>query len=428
MFLDYFEPASVNPRDLVSRDRDLLWLTELLSRYLRLEGEPTGRALCVAGAKGVGKSILTRAALEKLKADFSSNTLFLCVDCRSCHSRREVLSAIANEIVRELDSLRRATVEVPEPLIANAQLLTALARLDEVDLKVAHEHVMQYKLAGQLGTSRALLDVLMLKFGISVERTEKEVRSLSGVLRFDDLGLTEALRGLFTDVRGRGFGVVLYLDNIDELRHQYNEPSVLAAVRRDVDGVLSLARAPIGLVLNMRKYYTGVLTREISNTRVLHRLPKEDLHTILKRRIEPERDEVRAVFGTTPTEDAVERLVDGQPTPLSFLMWTKFLFEEGALSSEQLSTGFNWYLESHYSNIEVHVLRRVAAAFPTPGSTLTLDELLAECGGNGAVVDQLLDRQVVLPRDFWNPVEFMLDPEMHFLHPSYGVFDVAASG
>jgi hypothetical protein len=40
---------------------------------------------------------------------------------------------------------------------------------------------------------------------------------------------------------------------------------------------------------------------------------------------------------------------------------------------------------------------------------------LAACGDNEAVLNQLQDRQAILPVDFWNPVEFTLDPELTFL-------------
>lgn len=428
MFFQRFHPASVDPAHFVGRERDLRWLTEQLSGYLRLDGEPAALPICIAGAKGVGKSILTRAAVTELRATFSGSTLFTCVDCRSCHSRRAVLSAIINEVVRELDSLRRATADIPESLLATAQVLMAIARLDAVELKVAHEHVLQYKRAAELSGSQSLLNVLNLKFGLSVERTEKQVKSLNGSVNFDDIGLVDALVGLFRDIRAQGLNVVLYLDNIDELRHEYADGDARDAVRRDVEGVLSIARAPIALVMNMRKYYTGVLPREVTETRVLRPLPGAALRAILDRRLSAEREEVRAAFEGPKVSGAVSRLLDGAPTPLSFLLWTKFLFQEDALTPTGLAEGFDWYLESYYSNIEPEVLKAVAAAFPNPGGSVTHVNLLAVCGDNQALVDQLLDRQVVLPRDFWNPVAFTLDPELSFLHPANGIVDVAATG
>jgi hypothetical protein len=45
MFFQRFHPASVDPKHFVGRDRDLRWLTEQLSGYLRLSGDPDVQAM-----------------------------------------------------------------------------------------------------------------------------------------------------------------------------------------------------------------------------------------------------------------------------------------------------------------------------------------------------------------------------------------------
>ncbi len=418
MFFDRFDPSDNDPRHLVGRDRDRRWLRELLSRYLGLEGPPTGRAVCLSGEKGVGKSILTRSVLEELRADHSSRTLFLSVDCRSCHERRGVLSAVANAIVRELDSLRRATADVPGPLLANAQLLSTIARFDDCSLQVAHEQVRQYKVATELSGGRNLLGVLKLQFGLSLELTDKQVQSLSGAVRFDDQGLLDALDALFRDIRGQGFDVVLYLDNIDELRHEYRTDELREKVRRDVEGILSLTRSPIALVLNVRTYYSGVVPREIGNRRVLRPLAADALCRILDQRVVGERDAVRAAFADPVTQGVVQQLAACAPTALAIRRWVKVLFEDDLLTPALLSEGFETFLESYYASVEVDALRAVARAFPAPHHLVPREMVLDACERNQAIFDQMQDRQVVLPGDFWNPTRFALDPEMHFLHPA----------
>jgi len=47
------------------------------------------------------------------------------------------------------------------------------------------------------------------------------------------------------------------------------------------------------------------------------------------------------------------------------------------------------------------------------------ERLLAACGGNEAEVNQVIDRQGVLPKDFWDPATYYtLDPELFIVHPS----------
>jgi Cdc6-like AAA superfamily ATPase len=408
LFFDHFDPADVKPKQMIGRAREVHWLRETLARYLQTADAGSGRAVCLTGEKGIGKSILTRTVLDELKTQFAANTLFLVVDCRSVHSRRGVISAIAHEIVRELSSLMRASAQVPDALLATAQLLRALTRLDQVSLRVAHEQTLQYQTATR-SKSRKAIASLKLNFGLSLELNEKQIKSLMGGVRFDDQGLTDALVALCHDLRALGFGVVLFLDNMDELRHEYRDENSRAVVRHDVEGVLTLKQAPIGLVLNMRSYYTGVIPREISNTRVLRPLAATDLMEILDRRMAHERRAVQEAMRTA--RPVAERLAGVAPTPLAFLRWVKFLFEEGMLHHDRLEEGFGFYLETQYANIEQSALQAVVQALPTPTSPIEKSAVLAACGGSQAVFETLQDRQVIMPDDFW--------------HPSFGLFDGA---
>ena len=422
MFFDRLNPTDLDPRQMVDRERDVRWLNEVLSRYLQVAEPSEGRAICVTGEKGVGKSILTRRVIEDLRADYSANTLFLIVDCRSCHERRGVLAAITNQAVHELHSLHNAGAKVAESLMATAQLLRQLAQLDRVELKVAHEQVRQFSMAARLGGRRSLLSALKLNFGISMELTDREIKSLTGSVHFDDQGIAEALVAMFEDIRAQGFHVVLYLDNIDELRHEYRSAEERDRVRKDVEQILELRRAPVGLVLNMRKYYTGVVSRDISNQRVLRQVPPDILCEIIQRRLEEERKAIAEALAVEAAQAVIKRLAEVAPTPVAFLLWNKFLFEEGYFRLERLAEGFTAYLETQYSNLDTKILHTLARRFPDPDAILEAVDVLEACNHNRAIFSQMQDRQVILPHDFWNPTQFKLDPELYFLHPKYGLF------
>ena len=53
------------------------------------------------------------------------------------------------------------------------------------------------------------------------------------------------------------------------------------------------------------------------------------------------------------------------------------------------------------------------------GPLLARAAVLAASGNNEAVLNHLQHRHAILPVDFWNPVEFTLDPELSFLHPQH---------
>ena len=239
-----------------------------------------------------------------------------------------MFSAIASATVESLDGLRAAGVKVSRELIANAQILATIASFDETELKIVHEHLEQHKVALGLEGKRALLGTLNVHFGISLERSSKTVKELAGKVRFDDHRLCKAVCALFRDVREAGIDVVLYLDNLDELRHTYAAPEERERVRLDVDTVLLVREAPIGLVVNVRTYFSGILPREMVNRRVLRRMDDQEQVQILTLRLDGELDEVRARFGDAAFRAEAEKLARIAPTPLALLQWFKFLFEE----------------------------------------------------------------------------------------------------
>lgn len=419
IFFDHFDPADVKPRQHVGRGRDVQWLREILARYLQTAELDAGKALCLVGEKGTGKSILTRTVLDDLRGRFSANTLFLVVDCRSCHDRRGVISAICNEIVRELHSLMRASAEVPAPLVAASQMLRALSTLGQVSVRSAHAQVLQYQDAVRMG-SRKLLGSLKRNFGLSLELTEVQIRSLMGTVRFDDLGLSDALIALCRDLRVTGYNVVLFLDNLDELRHEYREASIRDALRAEIEGILALREAPIALVLNVRTYFASVVPRERWNTRMVAGLSTAEMLDALDKRLCHERGEVQVAV--TAARPLVERFATIATTPLAFLRQIKFLFEEGCLAEDRVDDGLHEYLKTQYPNIGFETLERIVQAFPAPDAVLDEAAVKAACDGSDALFEVIQDRQVVMPEDFWNPIRFILDPELHCLHPSHGLF------
>jgi hypothetical protein len=421
MFLRHFDPSAVNPLLLVNRKQDFDWIVERLSTYLKDPGPHDGLGFCVTGEKGSGKTILTRAAIRKLRESFSDRTVFLDVNCRELRSAKAVFAAIALATVESLNDLRKASARVPNELFASAQILVTITGFDDTELKVVHEHIQQFKVAMGLQGKRALLEALNVSFGISLERSEKTAKELIGKVRFDEHRVCKVVCALFRDIREAGFDIVLYLDNLDELRHTYRTPEERERVRLDVEALLLVREAPIGLVVNVRTYFSGILPREITNRRVLRRMSDADLLQTVVQRVDGELSEVKARFGEAPFKAEAQKLSRIAPTPLALLQWFKFLFEEELIAPGQMKDGLDQYLEINYTSLRRDTLRKVVEAFDEPTSPLPRATLLAACGNNEAVLNQLQDRQAILPVDFWNPLEFTLDPELSFLHPKHEI-------
>jgi Cdc6-like AAA superfamily ATPase len=419
MFLQRFKPFAIDPLYLVNRQADLDWLVGAVSTYLR-DPDPSARgplSFCILGEKGVGKTILTRAALRQVREQFSDRAIFVDADCRRFRTAKEVIDLIAKGVVAALDDLRGTGTPVSNELMSTAQMLAAITRFDDTTLSEVHQHVRQFKAATSLKGEQSLLRVLKLDFQVSIDLTSTTSQQLEGKVRFDEMRLCNALVALFKDIRASGVDVVLYIDNMDELSHHYRTAEDRQKVRRDTEVLLALSDAPIVFIVNMRTYYSGILPREIANRRVLRRLAETEMLAILEKRLDPERPEVKRTVEAPIVKATLAMIAARAPTPLAFLMWFKALFEEGALSAEKLDEGMTRFLDTYYSTLPVPVWRRVVSAFPQPDSVIGRDALLKACEGNEAELSQIVDRQGVLPKDFWDPTTYYtLDPELYLAH------------
>lgn len=421
MYIPFFNPSAVDPALLYNRQDELAWLVDPISTYLRDGDRDTRRSLsfCVTGEKGVGKTILTKAALQKVRHDFSDRAIIVEADCRLLHTAKDVIDALARSVVYQLDEYRRDfPKEVPNELMDTAQILNNLTRFDEVELKEVHQHVLQFKTAASLKGDHVFLKALKLDFNIDITRSSSVSRDLTGKVRLDELRLCKLLAALFEEIRRAGIDVVVYIDNMDEIHHDYLKEGEREKARYETTTLLRLSEAPVIFIVAMRTYYLGILPREMTNRCNLRRLSEQALHGILQKRLEQMQPEARKAMTDPSVKKTVAQLAKGAPTPLAFLTWFKVLFEADALSDETLDKGVTQFLESYYSTLPADVWRKIVAKFKDREVALTRDDLLAACGGNEALFRQVVDRQGVLPKNFWDQnTYYTLDPELHLLHP-----------
>jgi hypothetical protein len=411
-FLNYLSPASVAPEDMVNRESEELWLRAGLESYLQTPDKSRGRAFCIIGEKGVGKSILTRKVIAGLREVHAATTLFLIVDCRRFRDQHGVYGEVARQAVSQL-AFRQ---DVDRALVANAHVLATIAGFDAVERRELHEHLVQHQMASNLQSGR-LLRYLGATFNISLGLSRKSRETLEGKVRFDGHRLREAVVDFFQDVREHaGIDVVLYLDNIDELDHDaIRSEEGRLRVRKETDGLLGLAHAPIGLILNMRTYFASILTREVDNPRVLRRMAPADHIALVQRRLSHEAGDVQAELRGEAAMSGLRQLATVAPTPLALLEWFRYLCERDLHGSEDFLVGLRGMLDDYFASLPIKVIERVAALFEDPDEPAPRSRILAACNENEAVLDQLLLQQVVLPQDFWHPHEFTLAPELHFL-------------
>lgn len=419
-FLTFFEPTGIDPRDHVDREADLAWLRGSLDSYLKAPDKSQGRCVAVLGERGIGKSILVRKVLDDLREIHTATTLFLQVDCRHCRTQRKVYQAIAMAAVDQLAG--RSGVD--PALVATARLLEAIASMDTVKQTALYERITAFKAAVKLGGKKSLLELLGKSYEINLERSVKSGESLDAAIHFDSLRLRDAVIAFFHDLRdhqadpNKRLDVIVVLDNLEELDHE-----AIAEERHrhdllvEIDALLGLSLAPIGLVLTVRTYFAAGLMRAIHSSLLLEPMCAADHVALLDARLARESAAMRELFGRAEHRACIERLASSAQTPLALLRWFNFLAQYELHADPDIATNLRGLARAQYATVPMRVLEQVVAAFGTGEYPIHEDVLLAACTNQQPIFKQLLRYQIVLPVDFWNPVDFTLSPELHFLLP-----------
>lgn len=424
MFLRHFDPGDVAPELLVNRAPLLDWLTEAFNSYFEDARTPGDSArsnlmLGLHGEKGIGKSIVAQVAIQQLKENFSGEVLFLSIDCRPHHSMRDVLGEIAEKCLQELRELRQANPGLPATLIDQANVLVDLTRYEKVEMRGIHEQMKKYQRSLGPETSRSgMLSYLLFHFKISLELETKEIQSLSGQVVFDIPRLTRLFDFFFRDIREAGYRILLFLDNIDELHHDYRNDNARRLVRDEAEHVLRFRESPIALLICLRSYFAGVLPRGMLLQHVT-RLPSEEMNRILQERIDRERESNRKVLRSDEAHFLGKQLTERASTPLALITWFRYAASMGRLKEDMPTVARAWCEQERFPMLGSGVLQPVLDRFRSAKRegflTVSREEILAALKGNDLHLNQLQDCQAILPRDFWNPAEFTLDPELEWL-------------
>lgn len=417
MYFGAFNAFETDPGLFLNREAEREWLLKSIQAWLARASDDGRQSWCVHGPKGSGKTIFARKVLEDVKATSTkhlSSTLFVEVDCRRRNSSREVYKHIAFECVRALDELKSAKVKVPDALLDMGRAFRAIASLEgNVETQVARETLVRFSASLGGKTTSALSKALEGTFGLTFEATQKTTHSLKAVLRFDDAWLCLALSAYFRDLRSAGYRVLLFVDNIDELQHEYDTDAIRRKVREQADWVLELAEAPIGMLVCMRGYFSTIA--RTTHKRALAPLGGNHLVGILEKRTTREAAELKKRFEEPGVNALKHWLADRAPTPLAYLQWFQNLAEREAWDSKARKAAIEEVIRSEYANVPFDLIERVVGLYERVDSEVARDKILEACERNESEFAVLQDRQVVLPNDFWSPTRFTLDPFLQVL-------------
>jgi hypothetical protein len=420
-----FKPADVYPAQLINRQDIRKRLHHQIGSWVEgaaspqtVEihgGRPGGHVWVIKGEKGVGKSILTRAVLQDLRASHSGQSLILEVNCRDARSWRSVMRRLWEGLVKELSSIKEARTELPKGSLEAAKTANELVRHDDVKVTTIHEALNSIRKFTKFQAESRFLDYLGTAISRDVEERDTSTRRSEGTVFLDDERVTEMFIELAHDLYEAQIPIIMYLDNVDELDHDYQNETSRDRVRREVLGLLQLSRAPVALVLNVRSYFAGILPRDIPAPEDLDSLSPADHAALLDLRLDSESHDVKEYANSEKQVRARELLCALAPTPYCLLEVVQFLLQRRQLDLDDLQLALARYVQARFTSVHAEELENVLSCFRNdPKREVRHRELRQALSSDESeqaeFLAQICDHQVVLPVDFWNPKRFTLDP------------------
>lgn len=421
MFLNHFDPSDISHDLLVNREDDVAWVRGNFESYFdaiekRTLNDAARRIACVTGDKGTGKSIVAARVVAELRRKYSGSTIFVSVDCRGTQGARGVIADIASGLLNEIALFEpvAALGKSPFPVWLKdlVSVLSLVAHADSASSKSLHQQLIARKATLKLG-GQTMLRALKAEFDLSYEREKKDIEALEATITFDVDRLLMLTHKLFEDIRGAGMRVFLLIDNVDELQHEYWDEDARTSTQATVKRVLRLTEAPIAVLLCMRTYFQSILPRAVGFPRRLEKLPETELLTIIERRIALEDEAVQRALKSDEAQAVIRGLAARAPTPLALLTWVKWVAEsrdgfKGSVDAHAVrwrDAGYADFAGAIDAALKLFARKRVEGV-----EAATSKELLEAVGGDNDGLRYLQTTELVLPRDFWSPTHFVLDP------------------
>lgn len=406
------DPGLLNEALFVNRKREMRELDDYLQARVR---DPDVYQDCslVTGERGIGKSILTRAALARLKEQLGGHVAFIRVEgSRQPDGFRGLLRDVLNELRTELEGLDKAESEralrTPEQVYRQIDALASLARYARVTAMRVQQTLEKYELSAELRTPKAFGHLLGTRFGVSLEQQDRQ--SLTLEEEFDDETFRVALCRILAELRQHRQKVVIFVDDLDQV---YGVESTRI---EQTDAMLKHIKqiTDCFLVVNLRDYYvTGETNREYHFVLHLPPLDADALRSIVRARLKTEPEPKRGQLAET-LEPCLDALCEHTGNPLALLSWCHWLVTRTSCGLEDLRANLNRFVANHYAWFSDSV-PDVAALFKGLAQPIrTRDDLIKELAGGESMLRTLERREILLPLDFHERLFYRLNPLFHF--------------
>ena len=422
----WLQPISTDPRLLVNREEEL---DDLVHRLEELrEAQLREAHFMITGARGVGKSIFTKAALARFEQKHPDQAVCLTVDSRGL-LYRPFLNRLANTLV-----------EAIKPRAEKFKRLGIARVLEQLALFANHSQITRAQtdtVARRYGADATLGADLFLK--LQSKLTWEETRSLgqtvqSSLTVTDDLlhaAITATLERLAED--DSRWMVVVFFDDLDQAAPTDREEDVAMLFRHVLD-----LRPCVSLVHFRTEALVENVAREATEKIDLKPLTPQVLFELVRRRLEAATEAVRKQFPPTTDWSAVERLAARSGNPLVFLKWVHGLFRSQPWPppeswTDPASLARLVFAVDPLNGATPDLVRRLVETVDRCDggrldATIVREDLLRGCavtdpgkarGLTAQEIDDLAKLHVLLPKHRFQPtLGYRMQPVLDLLRPS----------
>lgn len=423
----WLQPVSTDPSLLVNREDEL---EDLVARLEELRDAQIREAhFLIAGARGVGKSIFTQAALAKFQKKYPDQAICIRVDSRGLRYR-PFLNKFADYLV-----------EGVKPHAEKGKRTELLRWLDQLAL-LANQHQItraQTETLGRKYGADATIGADLL-YKLQSKLSWEETRSLGTTTQTTFLVTDELLHAAISATLERlaqpdsRWLIVVFFDDLDQIADIDHEADVATLFRQVMD-----LRPCISLVHFRTEALIENVTREATERIQLDALKASTLFELLQRRLTGATETVRNQFPPNTDWDAVKRLAERTGNPLVFLRWV-----HGLLRSQPWPPPPTWTdakeiarliaAEDPHNGADDELVRRLVEIVDRCdggriGVTVRREDLMRGCASTEArppkhglseqEIDYLVKLQVLLPKHrYESTLGYCIKPVLDLLRPS----------
>lgn len=408
------DPVLADPELFVDREEFRQYLYEVLQDALLSERRQA--RFVIYGEKGVGKTILTRWVLQRLKAELGDGFYLVQVEGRGANPL-DFLRELASKLVAaglsapHVTPDRRRTLHMLGALATNEQITEALTD------SVVRTH------GGQVGVDLPILGGLVARGAATWTDARQVGQAITRSMRVDVALLRSAILETLARLRSDGIPVVVFFNDLDQAVGRANAEEV-----RQILGGLVAVEDCIQVVNIRTEVLYDDLRRE-SELLGLDPLPVEALLDLYRRRVETEASEAKRSRLLLPEVlSNADRLARVNGNAFAFLTWMRDLCRlpgDGAGNLNEDAV-LDMLTGRTLPPAEIELMRRAAARLDRAGPDqrwITRDALETPDGDVGALaaadVDRLVQRGLLVVEDlFAANLRVGLEPMMDLFRPS----------